>query len=100
MGVLTNHLKRPWLDRDDMLYQTSNEVTPKSLVDENSPTDTQLESLSAGDVIIFDDRILHRGLSNTSETERWVGYFSYTRPRPGTIENTYFEATQSLFQQQ
>eukprot|EP00929_Paragymnodinium_shiwhaense_P015269 TRINITY_DN123331_c0_g1_i1.p1 TRINITY_DN123331_c0_g1~~TRINITY_DN123331_c0_g1_i1.p1 ORF type:complete len:263 (-),score=9.01 TRINITY_DN123331_c0_g1_i1:8-796(-) len=98
--VLTNHLKRPWLDRDDMLYQTANEVTPQCL--QNSASDSELidyrvRALAAGDCVIFDDRILHRGLANCSDEDRWVAYFSYMRPRPGTIEDTHFEATRTLF---
>ena len=47
----------------------------------------------------LDDRILHRGLANASQQERWVAYFSYLRPRPGLedIADTHFEATRSLF---
>jgi len=52
-----------------------------------------------GDCLIFDDRILHRGLANGSQQERWVAYFSYLRPRPGLeqIADTHFEASRSLF---
>jgi hypothetical protein len=55
--------------------------------------------MSAGDCLIFDDRILHRGLANASEQERWVAYFSYRRPRPGLdgVADTHFEASKSLF---
>ena len=55
--------------------------------------------MAAGDCLIFDDRILHRGLANGSQQERWVAYFSYLRPRPGLeqIADTHFEASRSLF---
>jgi hypothetical protein len=54
--------------------------------------------MAAGDFLMFDDRILHRGLANDSEQERWVAYFSYLRPRPGLeeIADTHFEASRSL----
>ena len=35
------------------------------------------QAMAAGDCLIFDDRILHRGLANGSQQERWVAYFSY-----------------------
>jgi ectoine hydroxylase-related dioxygenase (phytanoyl-CoA dioxygenase family) len=58
-----------------------------------------VQAMSAGDCLIFDDRILHRGLANASEQERWVAYFSYMRPRPGMggVADTHFEASKSLF---
>jgi len=57
--------------------------------------------MAAGDCLIFDDRILHRGLANASQQERWVAYFSYLRPRPGLeqIPDTHFEASRSLLHQ-
>jgi ectoine hydroxylase-related dioxygenase (phytanoyl-CoA dioxygenase family) len=99
---LTNHLERPWLNRDHLLYQSETEITPAVL----RPTDSvvnalappAVQAMSAGDCLIFDDRILHRGLANASEYERWVAYFSYLRPRPGLdeIADTHFEASKSL----
>jgi hypothetical protein len=102
--LLTNHLQRPWLDRDRLLYQSTTErVTPTTLLRPNEPADAAMQPIAqpmaAGDGLIFDDRILHRGLANTSPQERWVAYFSYLRPRPGLedIADTHFEATRSLF---
>jgi hypothetical protein len=101
---LTNHLQRPWLDRDRLLYQSETEmVTPATLLKPGGAEDVASPSLAqvmtAGDCLIFDDRILHRGLANASQQERWVAYFSYLRPRPGLAEitDTHFEATRSLF---
>jgi hypothetical protein len=101
---LTNHLQRPWLDRDSLLYQSDTEkVTPASLLRpgqmEEAPAQPVARAMAAGDGLIFDDRILHRGLANASQQERWVAYFSYLRPRPGLedIADTHFEATRSLF---
>ncbi len=101
--LLTNHLQRPWLDRDSLLYQLETEVTPAALRQpgqgEDATTPSVVQAMAAGDCLIFDDRILHRGLANTSKQERWVAYFSYLRPRPGLdeIADTHFEASRSLF---
>jgi len=101
---LTNHLQRPWLDRDSLLYQSATErVTPATLLPpgqtEGAVIEPVVKAMAAGDGLIFDDRILHRGLANASPQERWVAYFSYLRPRPGLedIADTHFEATRSLF---
>ena len=100
----TNHLARPWLDRDTLLYQSETEITPAALGRGGQHADAAavqpvLQAMSAGDCLIFDDRILHRGLANASEQERWVAYFSYMRPRPGLdrVADTHFEASKSLF---
>jgi hypothetical protein len=100
---LTNHLQRPWLDRDSLLYQTETEVTPAILRRDGQDADAleqpAVQPMAAGDFLMFDDRILHRGLANDSAQERWVAYFSYLRPRPGLdeIADTHFEASRSLF---
>jgi Phytanoyl-CoA dioxygenase (PhyH) len=101
---MTNHLQRPWLDRDDLLYQTQTEITPAMLRGTgdhaHAPAqDSFARPMAAGDCLIFDDRILHRGLANASGQERWVAYFSYLRPRPGLqhVADTHFEASRSLF---
>jgi hypothetical protein len=100
---LTNHLQRTGLDRDDLLYQSSNEITP-AILRQAALTDVDAalsgaQAMAAGDCLMFDDRILHRGLANASTNERWVAYFSYLRPRPGLeqVSDTHFEATRSLF---
>ena len=101
--LLTNHLQRPWLDRDSLLYQSETEVTPAILrqnrQDVIAVEQPGVQPMTAGDVLLFDDRILHRGLANASDHERWVAYFSYLRPRPGLdqIADTHFEASRSLF---
>lgn len=142
----------PSLSKDDLLYQTENEITPESLHNtaqqqkaleekeqeawkqearkktrgkeenirnqmarvekklewlakaedargtEDAAAEAPLRSLRAGDCMIFDDRLLHRGGANASDTDRWVAYFSYIRPRPGLgeVDDTHFEATRSL----
>ena len=102
--LATNHLASPWLDRDDLLYQTDTEITPAALrragqAQDAGTAESVVQAMSAGDCLIFDDRILHRGLANASAHERWVAYFSYLRPRPGMdkIADTHFEASKSLF---
>lgn len=101
---LTNHLARPWLSHDDLVYQGETEITPEALADPGLDWDPQrartgARAMRAGDCVFFDDRILHRGLANGSASERWVAYFSYLRPRPGmeAVADTHFEATRSLF---
>ena len=134
---LTNHLRSPWLNRDDLLYQSCEEITPAALHaaegdggegdggegeegsregeafsgshsgggggggGTSSSSSDALHSyampMKAGDALVFDDRILHRGLANNSKAERWVAYFSYCRPREGEIEDTHFGGVRSLF---
>lgn len=100
--LLTNHLQRPWLDRESLLYQSETEITPAILQTRQDVDELEqpgVQAMAAGDVLMFDDRILHRGLANDSGQERWVAYFSYLRPRPGLdeIADTHFEASRSLF---
>ncbi|MFM7275267.1 MAG: phytanoyl-CoA dioxygenase family protein [Gammaproteobacteria bacterium] len=101
---LTNHLARPWLVHDELVYQGVSEITPEVLAAPGGDWDpvaarTGTRAMRAGDGVFFDDRILHRGLANGSASERWVAYFSYLRPRPGqeAVADTHFEATRSLF---
>ena len=56
-------------------------------------------NLNLGDALVFDDRILHRGLANHSGSDRWIAYFSYMRPRPNLsrVCDTHFESNTSVF---
>lgn len=100
---LTNHLAAPWLDRNDLLYQTQTEITPYALLRADSATERTkrmhflAQAVAAGDALVFDDRVLHRGLANHSRADRWVAYFSYYRPRKSQGVNTHFESTRSVF---
>ena len=96
---LTNHHARPWLDHDDLVYQTAREITPADILGEPGFEAPMPAPMAAGDVLFFDDRLLHRGLGNASDAERWIAYFAYLRPRPGleSVADTHFEATRSLF---
>jgi ectoine hydroxylase-related dioxygenase (phytanoyl-CoA dioxygenase family) len=96
---LSNHLARPGLDHDDLVYQTAREITPADILGNPGYEAPLPEPMAAGDVLFFDDRLLHRGLGNSSASERWVAYFAYLRPRPGLekVADTHFEASRSLF---
>lgn len=94
--VLTNHLQNPSLVRDELIYQHAG-TTPEWLVKNTaSPVPEACASdLAAGSCLVFDDRILHRGLANASDGTRHVAYFSYRRK--GYAENTHFESRRSVF---
>ncbi len=97
--ALSNHLQRPGLDHDDLVYQTGTEITPARLREDDTGEEPAPAAMAAGDCLFFDDRVLHRGLANNSDTERWVAYFAYLRPRAGleAVADTHFEATRALF---
>ena len=94
--VLTNHLANPSLVSGELIYQHAS-TSPESLVrDTPEPAPVSCASdLAKGSCVIFDDRLLHRGLANQSNTTRHVAYFSYRRS--GYSENTHFEAQRSVF---
>lgn len=96
--VLTNHLRNPRLASDELVYQ-SEKATPETLVSgrPDKVPETWSEALRPGDCLVFDDRILHRGLANGSGENRYVAYFSYRRK--GYVGDTHFESTRSLFSQ-
>lgn len=93
---LTNHLSNPLLVRDELIYQHAG-TSPASLV-RGTPhrvPESVADSMAAGSCLAFDDRLLHRGLANRSETTRHVAYFSYRRK--GYCVNTHFESQRSVF---
>lgn len=94
--VLTNHLKNTNLVTDELVYQHAG-TTPESLVKETDNPVPELcaTSMSAGSCLVFDDRLLHRGLANDSDSTRHVAYFSYRQK--GYSENTHFESQRSVF---
>lgn len=94
--VLTNHLRNPGLVRDELVYQHGN-TSPELLTAgiHAEPPETWAEPLTAGSCLLFDDRILHRGLANRSEGIRHVAYFSYRAK--GYAENTHFESQRTVF---
>ena len=94
--VLTNHLGNPLLVRDEMIYQHAGTL-PESLV-RGTPSrvpESFADSMAAGSCLVFDDRLLHRGLANRSGTMRHVAYFSYRRK--GYCVNTHFESQRSVY---
>ncbi len=94
--VLTNHLQNPSLVPDELIYQHAG-TSPESLVagTEHAPPARCASPMAAGSCLVFDDRLLHRGLANQSALTRHVAYFSYRRK--GYAENTHFESQRSVF---
>ena len=92
---LTNHLSNPSLLSRELVYQHAH-VTPALLVAGTGVSEPRaaVSGLAAGTCVLFDDRLLHRGLANRTGDVRLVAYFSYRRQ--GYRENTHFEATRSL----
>ena len=93
--VLTNHLSNPSLVVDELVYQHAG-TSPESLV-KGTPhpvPESFASPLAAGSCLVFDDRILHRGLANRSDDTRHVAYFTYRRS--GYSTNTYFESQRSV----
>ena len=93
---LTNHLRNASLVRDELIYQHAT-TSPGMLV---AGTGEPLPAAAAaamptGTWVLFDDRIMHRGLANRSAVNRYMAYFSYRRK--GYAENTHFEAQRSVF---
>lgn len=92
---LTNHLSNPDLVLDELIYQHS-ATSPESLVkgtDRQSP-ECFADSMAAGSCLVFDDRLLHRGLANQSDSVRHVAYFSYCKK--GYVGDTHFESQRSV----
>ena len=93
---LTNHLSNPSLAVEELIYQHAG-TSPESLVKGTSHRmpESWASPMSAGSCLVFDDRILHRGLANRSATTRHVAYFLYCRK--GHSTNTYFESQRSVY---
>lgn len=93
--VFTNHLRNSALVVDELIYQHAG-TTPESLVKGTSdPVPERCSSpLAAGSCLVFDDRVLHRGMANRSDGTRHVAYFTYRRR--GYSTNTYFETQRSI----
>jgi len=93
---LTNDLKNHALVSNEMVYQHET-TAPEQLVANASfaAPEGVSSALAAGSCLIFDDRILHRGLGNASASRRSMVYFSYRRA--GYCENTHFEAQRSVY---
>lgn len=94
--VLTNHLRNTSLVIDELIYQHAG-TSPELLVQgiQEPLPECFSQAMSAGSCLVFDDRLLHRGLANRSERTRHVAYYSYRRC--GYSENTHFESQRSVF---
>jgi len=90
----TNHLRNPALVVENLLYQSSG-ISPEILNTAEDKLECYSSAFEAGNCLIFDDRMMHRGLANESEKTRHVVYFSYRKN--GYRESTHFEAKRSLF---
>lgn len=92
---LSNHLSNTSLVVNELIYQHQS-TAPETLVKD---TETEIpeacaQSMVAGSCLIFDDRLLHRGLGNQSDNPRHVAYFAYRKK--GYTENTHFESKRSV----
>lgn len=93
---LTNHLQNPALVADELVYQHETTCPARLVVGTSQDTPANFSpALTAGSCLIFDDRILHRGLANDSNKQRSMVYFSYRQA--GYSENTHFEAQRSIY---
>lgn len=94
--ILTNHLNNSSLVLDELIYQHA-DTSPELLVRgiQDRVPETCACSMAAGSCLVFDDRILHRGLANRSDDTRFVAYFSFRRR--GYFANTHFESQRSVF---
>jgi len=95
---LTNHLSNPSLVPEELIYQHKS-TSPELLIrgtDKPMP-ENYVNALAAGSCIVFDDRVMHRGLENRSDSIRHMAYFSYRKY--GYSENTHFESQRSVFDQ-
>ena len=94
--LLTNHLSNSSLVLEELIYQHAG-TSPELLVEgtDLSVPESCASSMTAGSCLVFDDRILHRGLANRTDTTRYVAYFSYRRK--GYFTNTHFESQRSVF---
>lgn len=94
--VLTNHLDNPSLVIDELIYQHAG-TSPETLVNgtQHPVPKGCATAMTAGSCLVFDDRLLHRGLANRSDQTRHVAYFSYRQE--GYSANTHFESQRSVF---
>ena len=93
---LTNHLQNRALVSGELVYQHETTCPERLVVGTSQDKPANFSpALTAGSCLIFDDRILHRGLANDSNKRRSMVYFSYRQA--GYRENTHFEAQRSIY---
>jgi ectoine hydroxylase-related dioxygenase (phytanoyl-CoA dioxygenase family) len=93
---LTNHLQNPRLVSDELVYQHETTFPEQLVAGSQNEVPAQISyPLTAGTCLVFDDRLLHRGLGNNSANRRSVAYFAYRQS--GYRENTHFESQRSIY---
>jgi ectoine hydroxylase-related dioxygenase (phytanoyl-CoA dioxygenase family) len=93
---LTNHLHNPLLVSDELVYQYETTCPERLVAGTQKDVPERISfPLTAGSCLVFDDRLLHRGLGNESTSRRSVAYFSYRQA--GYRENTHFESQRSIY---
>lgn len=92
--VLTNHYCNQNIKNGEGIVYQSEQNNPENIG--AGDISTFCKALPAGSVLIFDDRILHRGRANLHSLARYVGYLSYRRS--WFEPYTHFEATRSLYE--
>lgn len=93
---LTNHLSNPKLRAEELVYQHAGS-SPEQLVRGTAAAVPEccVSAMTAGSCLVFDDRLLHRGLGNGSDAMRHLAYFAYHRR--GYHSYTHFETQRSVF---
>ena len=95
---LTNHLACESLSVDELVYQNA-AMSPERIARANATAvpERYATAMACGSCLVFDDRILHRGLANRSDRTRTMAYFSCRRR--GYRGETHFESTRSVFRE-
>eukprot|EP00438_Fugacium_kawagutii_P001208 Skav225240 [mRNA] locus=scaffold2946:280671:288190:+ [translate_table: standard] len=88
--LLTNHLKDDAKFGTEILYQAETN-SPHRIGSCEQPV---AATMDAGSVLIFDDRILHRGGHNRAACDRDVAFFSYRKN--DFFPSTHYESVRSL----
>ena len=88
--LLTNHLKDGATFGTEILYQADTN-SPQKIGSSEEPI---AATMDAGSVLIFDDRILHRGGHNRATRNRDVAFFSYRKA--DFFPSTHYESVRTL----
>ena len=88
--LLTNHLKDSAQFGTEILYQSESN-SPQMIGSSEEPI---AATMDAGSILIFDDRVLHRGGQNRAARDRDVTFFSYTKA--DFMPSTYYESVRTL----
>ena len=88
--LLTNHLMEGASFGTEILYQADTN-SPQKIGSSEEPI---AATMDAGSVLIFDDRILHRGGHNRAACDRDVAFFSYRTA--DFFPSTHYESVRTL----